>query len=78
MVFEPSVIGKWLEMLKEIAPKTTRVAVLANPKTAVYYDYPELSFSGHGPISGIGPLSEFQLCLGARRRRTPGSGRTFS
>lgn len=39
MVFEPTVIGKWLEMLKEIAPKTARVALLANPKTAVYYDY---------------------------------------
>jgi putative tryptophan/tyrosine transport system substrate-binding protein len=38
-VWEPSVIGKWLEMLKEIAPATTRVAILGNPKTAVYYDY---------------------------------------
>ncbi len=39
MVFEPSVLGKWLAMLKEIAPKTSRVALLANPRTAVYYDY---------------------------------------
>ena len=38
-VWEPSVIGKWLEMLKEIAPATTRVAILGNPMTAVYYDY---------------------------------------
>jgi putative tryptophan/tyrosine transport system substrate-binding protein len=32
--FEPSMVGKWLQMLKEIAPGTVRVAVLFNPKTA--------------------------------------------
>jgi putative ABC transport system substrate-binding protein len=32
--FEPSLIGKWLEMLKEVAPSVTRVAVMFNPKTA--------------------------------------------
>ena len=30
-VFEPSVGGKWLGLLKEIAPRVTRVAVLVNP-----------------------------------------------
>jgi putative tryptophan/tyrosine transport system substrate-binding protein len=39
VVYEPSVMGKWMEMLKEIAPRTSRVALLGNPKTAVYYDY---------------------------------------
>ena len=39
MAYEPSVVGKWVQMLKEIAPQTTRVALLGNPKTAVYYDY---------------------------------------
>lgn len=39
MAYEPSLIGKWLGMLKEIAPQTTRVALLGNPKTAVYFDY---------------------------------------
>jgi putative tryptophan/tyrosine transport system substrate-binding protein len=32
--FEPSLIGKWLELLKEIAPGITRAAVIFNPKTA--------------------------------------------
>jgi putative tryptophan/tyrosine transport system substrate-binding protein len=32
--FEPSQIGKWLELLKEMAPGTVRVAVLFNPDTA--------------------------------------------
>ena len=39
MAYEPSAVGKWLGMLKEIAPQTVRVALLGNPKTAVYYDY---------------------------------------
>jgi putative ABC transport system substrate-binding protein len=34
--FESSMAGKWVEMLKEIAPSTTRVAFLFNPKTAPY------------------------------------------
>jgi putative ABC transport system substrate-binding protein len=32
--FEPSLTGKWLELLKEIAPGIVRVAVIFNPKTA--------------------------------------------
>jgi putative ABC transport system substrate-binding protein len=34
--FEPSMGGKWVEMLKEIAPGTTKMAFLFNPKTAPY------------------------------------------
>jgi putative ABC transport system substrate-binding protein len=29
-------VGKWLELLKEIAPRVTRVALLFNPTTAPY------------------------------------------
>jgi putative ABC transport system substrate-binding protein len=32
--FEPSIGGKWLETLKEIAPQVQRVALLFNPQTA--------------------------------------------
>jgi putative ABC transport system substrate-binding protein len=32
--FEPSMGGKWLELLKEIAPNLTRVAVIYHPKTS--------------------------------------------
>jgi putative tryptophan/tyrosine transport system substrate-binding protein len=31
---EDTVAGKWLELLKELAPQTSRVSVLFNPKTA--------------------------------------------
>jgi putative ABC transport system substrate-binding protein len=52
MVYEPSVIGKWLEMVKEIAPQTKRVALLGNPKTAAYYDY--LQHAAEAPALSLG------------------------
>jgi putative ABC transport system substrate-binding protein len=36
---EASLIEKWLELLKEIAPRVTRVAVMFNPDTAPYAEY---------------------------------------
>jgi putative ABC transport system substrate-binding protein len=36
---ESSLIEKWLQMLKEIAPRVTRVAVIFNPDTAPYAEY---------------------------------------
>ena len=38
LYFEASITGKWLALLKEIAPRTVRVAFIANPKTTPY-DY---------------------------------------
>ena len=32
--FDPEIGGKWLQLLREISPGTTRVALLFNPKTA--------------------------------------------
>src|SRR4029077_18020769 len=39
VTMEPTVAGKWLELLKEIAPRTARVAMLFNPATAPYAEY---------------------------------------
>ena len=39
MQYEPTVAGKWLAMLKEIAPSLTRVAFVINPKTAPFFNY---------------------------------------
>jgi putative ABC transport system substrate-binding protein len=36
---EPTMAGKWLELLKEIAPRVDRVAFLFNPATAPYAEY---------------------------------------
>ena len=34
--FEPNIGSKWLQLLKEIAPSTTQVGVLFNPRTSPY------------------------------------------
>ena len=34
--YEPSMVGKWGEMLKEVAPQISRIAFLFNPDTAPY------------------------------------------
>jgi|SRR5262249_53160380 len=39
MQYEPSVVGKWLSMLKDIAPRLARVGLVINPKTAPFYNY---------------------------------------
>jgi putative ABC transport system substrate-binding protein len=36
---EPTMAGKWMELLKELAPRVARVAFLFNPATAPYADY---------------------------------------
>ena len=36
---EPTMAGKWLELLKEIAPRVNRVTILFNPATAPYFEY---------------------------------------
>jgi putative ABC transport system substrate-binding protein len=39
LLFEASTTGKWLELLKQITPNLTHVAVVINPKSAVYYEF---------------------------------------
>jgi putative ABC transport system substrate-binding protein len=38
LLYEETITGKWLAMLKEIAPRTARAALVGHPK-AVTYDY---------------------------------------
>jgi putative ABC transport system substrate-binding protein len=38
LLYENGIVGKWMTLLKEIAPGLTRVALLADPKTTPY-DY---------------------------------------
>src|SRR5438093_774749 len=37
-IMEPTIAGKWLELLKEIAPRVNRAAFLFNPATTPYAD----------------------------------------
>jgi putative ABC transport system substrate-binding protein len=53
MAYEPSVVGKWLAMLKDIAPALARVGLLGNPKTAAYYDYLLRAAESAAPSLGI-------------------------
>jgi putative ABC transport system substrate-binding protein len=39
ILMEPTMAGKWLELLKEIAPRVNRVVLLFNPATAPYAEY---------------------------------------
>jgi len=41
-----SLAGKWLELLKEIAPRIARVALLFNPPTATFVVCPACSIAG--------------------------------
>src|SRR5262249_29412305 len=50
--FEASITGKWLAMLKEIAPGLTRVAFLGNPKTSSF-DYYKQGAEATAPSLGI-------------------------
>jgi putative tryptophan/tyrosine transport system substrate-binding protein len=36
LLYEPGIVSKWLQMLKEIAPQVTRVAIVGNPKTTAF------------------------------------------
>ncbi len=57
MAYEQEMVGKWLSMLKEIAPQAARVALLGNPKSAVYYDYLFRAAEAAAPSLGIAAIS---------------------
>lgn len=53
--FEFSIGGKWIELLKEVAPKLTRVAVMSNPDTA-----PQTTFF-HRAIQSAAPTFNIEV-----------------
>jgi len=53
MLYEASVSGKWLAMLKEVAPRVDRAAFVINPKTAPYYNYYLRAGESLSPSLGI-------------------------
>ena len=79
-IMEPSMGGKWLELLKEIAPQIRRVALLFNPATAPYVDVYLNPFKNAAASLGLegfpAPVheeSEFETIF-ATQARTPNSG----
>src|SRR6516165_1451091 len=75
-----SLAGKWLQLLKEIAPRVTKVAMLFNPTTAPYagsYLNPikaaALSFAVEAIAAPVRDLSELESVVAAQARE-PNSG----
>jgi putative ABC transport system substrate-binding protein len=50
---EPSLIEKWLQLLKEIAPRVTRVTVMFNPQTAPYAEHYLRPLKAAAPKIGV-------------------------
>jgi ABC-type uncharacterized transport system substrate-binding protein len=53
LAYEEGIIGKWLAMLKEIAPHLTRAAIIANPRNQPY-EYFLRSARDAAPRLGLG------------------------
>jgi putative ABC transport system substrate-binding protein len=56
-LYEPTLAGKWLGVLKEVAPRVTRVALLINPDTAVLHGtlYTQ-AFEAAAASAGVTPI----------------------
>ena len=50
---EPTIGGKWLELLKQIAPRVTSVALLFNPASATYAEVYLTPFKAAAPAFGV-------------------------
>jgi putative tryptophan/tyrosine transport system substrate-binding protein len=79
-VNDPAVGGKWVQLLKEIAPRTVRVALLFNPATAVPIPFfmPSIqaaasSFSVEVSTAPVHTKDEIEGVIAAQAR-SPGSG----
>jgi putative ABC transport system substrate-binding protein len=78
-LFEPTMAGKWLELLKEIAPRVNRVAILSNPATATYAEYflnpfkaAAASFGVEAILAPVRDPSELESAIAAQARAPNG------
>jgi putative tryptophan/tyrosine transport system substrate-binding protein len=79
VTMEPAMAGKWLELLKEIAPRVARVAFLFNPATATYFEYwlnpfkaTAASFAVEAITAPVRDKSELEEVIGAQAREPNG------
>jgi putative ABC transport system substrate-binding protein len=78
-VFESSVGSKWLALLKEAAPATSRVSLLFNPETAPFAEGYRRSAEAVAPTLGItvvtapcGNAADIESAFAARARESSG------
>ena len=76
---EPTMAGKWLELLKEIAPRVVRVAMLFNPVSATYANYWLNPFKAAAPSFAVQAIaapvrdtSELEPVIAAQARQANG------
>lgn len=76
---EPTMAGKWLELLKEIAPRVVRVAFLFHPPTASYAEYYLKPFKAAAESLGVEAItapirdaSELEPLVAAQAREPNG------
>jgi putative ABC transport system substrate-binding protein len=76
---EPTIAGKWLELLKEIAPRVTSVALLFNPTTATYaelymtpFKAAALSFGVEAFAAPVRDMFEVESVVAALARKPNG------
>jgi putative ABC transport system substrate-binding protein len=79
-VYEASLGGKWLELLKETVPSVSRVVVIFNPATAPFAEYFLKSLNNAAPSFGVearvahvSDVSELETVV-ATQAREPNSG----
>jgi len=75
---EPTTGGKWVELLKEIAPRTAHVALLFNPETAPKFYMPSIqaaasSFAVEASVAPVHARDEIAGVIAAQAR-SPGGG----
>jgi putative ABC transport system substrate-binding protein len=77
---EPTMAAKWVELLKEIAPRVNRATMLFNPATATYADYFLKPFKAAAPSFAVEAIaapvrdtSELESVIAAQAREPNGS-----
>jgi putative ABC transport system substrate-binding protein len=77
--FEPTLAGKWVELLKEIAPRTVRMALLSNQATGVIQFFmPSIQAAASSlaiqvSVAPVNAKDEIESVIAAQARN-PGSG----
>jgi putative tryptophan/tyrosine transport system substrate-binding protein len=79
VTMEPTMAGKWVELLKEIAPRVTKCALLFNPKTAPYAEYfldpfkgAAASFAVEAIVARVRDAAELETTIAAQAREPNG------